>query len=74
MLVHPSRRIVVHPVILLTQEAEIRKIVVRGLSRQKVCKNHLNNKNLGMIACTCHPTYIGRIYKKIAVLANLGIE
>jgi hypothetical protein len=51
--------------LLLTKglgDAEIRRIIVTGLPRQKKKKfprPHLNRKKLSMMVHTCHPSYRG---------------
>jgi hypothetical protein len=50
------------PVIPATKEAEIKKIGGSrpALGKESFCfsmRPHLNRKKLGMVACTCHPTY-----------------
>jgi hypothetical protein len=31
-------------------------------------------KNLGVVACTCHPSYEGRVKRRIEVQTNPGIN
>jgi hypothetical protein len=45
------------PLILTTQEAEIRKIVVRGQPRQKVIQTPISIIKLGMMVHTHVPRY-----------------
>jgi hypothetical protein len=46
------------PIILATWEAEIGKIAVLGQPGKKMfVRFQLNEKKLGVVACTCHPTY-----------------
>jgi hypothetical protein len=59
-----SRERWLKPIILATQEAEIRRIVVRGHPRQKVSKTHLNQW-LGMVVHACHPRYIESINRRL---------
>jgi hypothetical protein len=45
------------PVILATQEAEIRRIKVQGHPRQKVCKTSSQPQWLGIVVYACYPRY-----------------
>jgi hypothetical protein len=45
------------PLILVTLEAEIRRLYFRLVRAEKFSRPHLNGKLLGMVACTCHPHY-----------------
>jgi hypothetical protein len=47
------------PIIQAVPEAEIRRIGVRGQSRQNVHKTHLNQW-LDMAAYACCPSYVGK--------------
>jgi hypothetical protein len=54
---------------------EIGRIVVRGQPRPKVHKTPTStNKELGVEARSCHPSYERRINWRIVVQANLGIK
>jgi hypothetical protein len=61
-------------VIPAMQEAEIGRIVVPGQPSQKSSRPHLNRyfKNLGVVACMCHLTYLRNIGRRITVQAGLG--
>jgi hypothetical protein len=47
-------------IILTTEEAEIRKNMVQDHPLQKVYETLSQKKKLGMMACTCQPSYFGR--------------
>jgi hypothetical protein len=57
------------PVILATQEVEIRGIVVQAQPRQKATKSPSTN-SWGMVAHTYHPSYAGSINRSIVVKAG----
>jgi hypothetical protein len=45
-----------------TGEAEIGRIEVPGQPRgKKLMRSYLNRKKLGMVVCTCHPSYMESI-------------
>jgi hypothetical protein len=40
---------------------------------KKVSKTSISvNKNLGMVACACHPSYVGSINRRVVVQASPG--
>jgi hypothetical protein len=54
---------------------KIRRIKVQGQLRQTVSETASQPiKNLGRVACTCHPRYMGSINMRIGVQANQGIK
>jgi hypothetical protein len=57
-------------VILVTQEAEIRKLVIQGQPQQKPCKTlNSTTTKLGMVEHICHPSNMGNVSRKISVQA-----
>jgi hypothetical protein len=45
------------PIILATQEAEIKRTVVPNKPKQKVLKTPSQQKGLGVELCACHRSY-----------------
>jgi hypothetical protein len=58
-------------VILATQEAEIRKIMVQGHLGQKVSKNPYQPVKLCVVAPACDLSYVGSRTRRITVQASL---
>jgi hypothetical protein len=56
------------PGIPATWKVEIRRIGVRG---QKVSETPSQQMSWGMVAHTCHPSYMGSIGRRIAVPVQL---
>jgi hypothetical protein len=46
------------PIILAAWEAEIQRISVRGQPR--ICENPSQQKMPSVVACACHPSYLGK--------------
>jgi hypothetical protein len=61
------------PVILATQEAEIRKIMVQGKLGKKFLRTQFNQQKWDVVVCTYHPSYKGSI-NRIADQASHGIN
>jgi hypothetical protein len=60
------------PIVPVTQEVEIRRLMVQVQSMEKVSEtSHLNNKP-GMVVYACHPSYAGGMNRRIAVQSSLG--
>jgi hypothetical protein len=55
------------PVILATQEVEIRRITVPGQPRQKVRKTPMSTNKTGVLVHACNPSYDEGISKRIVV-------
>jgi hypothetical protein len=51
-------------ILIATWDSEIGRTVMPGQPGQKVCKNPSQQKNLGMVAHTCHPSEEGRLKYK----------
>jgi hypothetical protein len=62
------------PVILLTWEAEMGRITVRGQPEQKVHAISSKSIKAGRGAHACHPSYIGRVNRRIKVQAHPSIN
>jgi hypothetical protein len=59
---------VTHTVILATLEVEIRRMAVPGQPGHKSSQDPIStNKKLGMVVCTCYPSFEGSIITKIIV-------
>jgi hypothetical protein len=52
------------PIILATQEVQIRKIQVQGQIRQKVGNTPTSSSKPGIVTLACHPSYTGNINKR----------
>jgi hypothetical protein len=48
----------VHACIPATQKAEIGRNAVKANLGKKLARHH-HNKQTGVVACTCHPSYMG---------------
>jgi hypothetical protein len=48
------------------------KIKVRNQPGQNVSQTPSSAEKLGMVTCTCHPSYVDIINKRIGVQAGLG--
>jgi hypothetical protein len=59
------------PIIPTTQEAEMTGRQGDLGLKPAQAKTHLNQKNLGVMMCTCHPSYMGSINRKIVIQARL---
>jgi hypothetical protein len=57
---------------LVTQEAEIRRIVFQSQPEQKVCETSSQQKRLGTISCTAIPATQGTINRRIMIQAGLA--
>jgi hypothetical protein len=67
---HGSRRLWLIPVILATWEDEIRRIKYNASPGKEVLQNPVPmKKKLGVVVCTCHPSYGGK-YKILAGLLS----
>jgi hypothetical protein len=60
------------PVILATQEVEIRKIMVQGQAGQIVHETPSQQEKPGLVVYICHPSYMGSINRRIVFWASLG--
>jgi hypothetical protein len=60
------------PVILVTVEAEIGRIVVQSQLGKKVCK--IRNKKAGHVMHTYHPSYEQTLNRRVSVQASPGIN
>jgi hypothetical protein len=61
------------PVILATREVAVRRISVGGQPRQRV-ETPSQPIKAGLLVCTCHPSYMGSISRRISVQASWGIN
>jgi hypothetical protein len=52
------------PVILVNQEAEIRRILARGQPKQKVNETPISTNTWSIVFLTCHPSYVGGVDRR----------
>jgi hypothetical protein len=54
---------------------EIGRFLIQGQPKQKVSNILIStNKKLGMVVYTCHPSYLGSIYRRITAQAGTVIN
>jgi hypothetical protein len=63
----------IHLSSLASEEAEIKRIMVPGQSRQKKpCDTPFKFKKLGLMLHTCYSNYSGSVNRKLTILVSLG--
>jgi hypothetical protein len=60
------------PVVPVTWKAQIRRIMVRVQPRGKKLARSISTNKLGMVTCTCHPSYARSINGRITIQVDLG--
>jgi hypothetical protein len=59
-------------VVPVTWKAQIRRIMVTDQSRGKKLARPISTNKLGMVTCTCHPSYARSINGRITIQVDLG--